>query len=81
MRWSDDDPSSSAVCGTYHLLLDTIAYTLDDALYGVDMITGGLIIPKPHHPPPFHDGIPTHFNDPILELFSRHLHPTNGDTK
>ena len=63
-------------CGTYRLFLDTVAYTLYNALYGVDMIPRRLVIPKPHHSPPFYGRIPMHFNNPILELFSRHLHPT-----
>ena len=73
---------SSPRCRTwdqYRLFLDTVAYALYHALYGSDVISRWLVVPKPHHLPPFHNGVPVYFNNPVFELFPRGFHPKSCD--
>lgn len=81
MSGSEKHLSFTSAWDLYRFLLDTVTYALYHALYGFKVVSSWLVISKPHHPPPFHIGVPMHLNDPVLELFPRYFHPTNSDER
>jgi hypothetical protein len=55
---------------THRIFLDAISYALNNVLYHRAMIALWFVITKAHHAPIFTDGVPTHFDNAVIDLFA-----------